>query len=154
LSELVDQIEQRVAPLLEAEGVELVDLTYGKGPSGWTLCFYMDKSGGFTLSDCEVWTDRLGPVLDESGLIDRSYVLEISSPGLDRALRKTKDFERFAGQRVHVKLYAPLDGQKNFHGNLLGGTDAEIRLRTDEGRDVALQRSQVAKCKLDPEITF
>ena len=154
MSEIIDQIEQQVTPMLEAEGVELVDLTYGKGPSGWTVCFFLDKTGGFSLADCELWNDKLGPIIDESGLIERSYVLEVSSPGLDRALRKTKDFQKFAGERVDVKLYAAINGQKNFHGKLLGGDDAEIRIKTDEGHDVALQRSQIAKCKLDPEITF
>lgn len=154
MSELIDQIEQRVTPLLEAEQVELVDLTYGKSQSGWTLCFFLDKPGGITLADCEHWTSRLGQLIDEANLIERSYVLEVSSPGLDRALRKTSDFQRFAGSRVHVKLFAPIDGQKNFHGDLVGGDDAEIRMRTDEGREVTLQRSQVAKCRLDPKITF
>jgi len=154
LSEVIDQIEKLVTPTLEAEKVELVDLTYGKSQGGWTLCFYMDKPGGFAMTDCEVWSDRLGQMIDEAGVVDRSYVLEVSSPGLDRPLRKTADFQKFAGQRVDVKLYAALNGQKNFHGDLLGGDDTEIRIKTDEGHEVALQRSQIAKCRLDPDITF
>ncbi len=154
MSELVEQIEQRISPLLDAEQVELVDLTYGKSQAGWTMCFFLDKPGGITLADCEVWSDRLGTIVDETGLIERSYVLEVSSPGIDRALRKPKDFQKFAGQRVHAKLFAGINGQKNFHGVLLSGDDVEIRMHTDEGQDVALPRGQVAKCRLDPKIDF
>lgn len=152
MSEILDEIERHVTPLLSAEGVELVDLTYQKGPSGWTLCFYLDKPGGITLTDCETWSDRLGTAIDSANLIDRSYVLEVSSPGLDRALRKTSDFQRFSGERVHVKLFAPMDGQKNFHGKLLGGDDESIRMELEDGRNISLPRSQVAKCRLDPVI--
>ena len=154
MSEILDEIERHVMPLLSAEGVELVDLTYQKGPSGWTLCFYLDKPGGITLTDCENWSARLGTEIDGANLIDRSYVLEVSSPGLDRALRKTADFQRFAGERVQVKLFAPINGQKNFHGKLLGGDDEAIRLELEDGRNVSLPRSQVAKCRLDPVITI
>lgn len=152
MSEILESIERHVTPALAAENVELVDLTYQKGPSGWTLCFYLDKPGGITLDDCSQWSDRLGTLIDESNLIERSYVLEVSSPGLDRPLRKTADFQKYAGQRVDVKLYAALNGQKNFHGELLGGDDESIRLKLEDARDVILPRSQVAKCRLDPVI--
>ncbi|MBV9080566.1 MAG: ribosome maturation factor RimP [Elusimicrobia bacterium] len=154
MSELLQKIEEQVTPLLQAENVELVDLTYQNEQAGWTLCFYLDKPGGITLDDCEKWNDRLGPFIEELGLIERSYRLEVSSPGLNRALRKTADFTKYAGERVHVKLYAPINGQKNFHGNLLGGDDRSIRVKLEDGRDVELPRDQVAKCRLDPTITI
>ena len=152
MSDLLERLERCVAPVLKAEDVELVDLTYQKEQGGWTLCLYLDKAGGITLSDCEVWSDRLGAVVDESGIIDRSYVLEVSSPGLDRPLRKAGDFRKYAGQRVRVKLYAALGGQKNFQGELLGGDESLIRVRLEDGRDIEFPRSQVAKCRLDPDI--
>src|SRR5579859_1530705 len=118
VSDLLTKIEQLLTPCLEQEHTELVDLTYQKSHGGWTLSLYLDKPGGITLDDCEAWSHRLGALIDASDTIDRSYVLEVSSPGLDRPLRKLKDFQRFAGQKVHVKLYAPINGQKNFHGVL------------------------------------
>jgi ribosome maturation factor RimP len=152
LSQLIADLEKLVAPALEADQVELVDLTYQKGPAGWTLVFYLDKAGGITLDDCEAWSDRLGVLVDESGLIERSYVLEVSSPGIDRALKKTKDFHRFAGERVHAKLFGPIEGQRNFHGKLVAADEENIRILSDEGREISIPRSQIAKCRLNPVI--
>lgn len=150
---MVATIEARLSPLLAAENVELVDLTFNKGPAGWTLSILLDKPGGITLQDLEQWNDKLGSALDTADVIDRSYVLELASPGVDRPLRKAADFERFAGRRVHVKLYAGIDGQKNFHGELLGGDNGSIRLRLeDDKREITFAREQVAKCRLDPII--
>lgn len=154
MSSLIADIENLTAPVLEANQVELVDLTYQKGPGGWALCFYLDKPGGITLTDCEHWSSELGTLVENSQLISGSYSLEVSSPGLDRPLKKLKDFQKFTGQRISVKLFAPLNGQKNFHGTLLGADDESIKMQTDEKKDVALPRSQVAKCKLDPVIEF
>lgn len=154
MSDLLTKIEEFVTPILECDQVELVDLTYQKSHSGWTLSFYLDKPGGITLEDCEGWSHRLGTLIDEAGLIERAYVLEVASPGLDRALRKLKDFEKFSGQKVHAKLFAPLNGQKNFHGLLLGADEAVIRLELDDKRQVELPRDQIAKCRLNPVIDF
>ena len=152
--QLLTDVELLVGPSLAQEGVELVDLTYQKGPSGWTLSFYLDKAGGITLDDCAAWNERLSGMLDSSNLLDRAYVLEVSSPGLDRALRKPADFARFAGKAVHAKLFAPLEGQRNFHGILLGGDAENVRLKLDDGREVSLSLENMAKCRLKPEINF
>jgi ribosome maturation factor RimP len=154
VSQLLSDVEKCVEPELAREGIELVDLTYQKGPAGWTLSFYLDKSGGITLDDCTDWNNRLGQILDASDLLDRAYVLEVSSPGLDRALRKAADFTRFAGKAVHAKLLAPIDGQKNFHGILLGGDDKSVQLKLDTGREVSLPMDNMAKCRLKPDIKF
>jgi ribosome maturation factor RimP len=154
VSELVAKIEQLVTPLLEEHHVELVDLTYQKSHAGWTLSLYLDKAGGITLDDCANWSDRIGTMIDAENIIDRSYVLEVASPGLDRALRKLKDFEKFAGQKVHAKLFAPMDGQKNFHGVLLGADESVVRIELEDHRQVSLPRTQIAKCRLNPVIDF
>ena len=152
MSEIADQIERLVTPALAAENVELVDVTYQKGPGGWTVALYLDKAGGVTLDDCEKWSRALGDVIDRSDVIDHAYVLEVSSPGLDRPLRKTKDFVRFAGEPVKIRLFGPIEGQRNFHGTLLGGDEDKVRVRLDDGRDMDLPRSQIAKARLDPQI--
>lgn len=155
MSQILTDIEALVTPILSAEQVELVDLTYQKTHSGWTLSLYLDKPGGITLDDCERWSRELGNVVETANILNHGYVLEVSSPGLDRALRKSSDFEKFAGQRVHAKLFAPINGQKNFHGTLLGADEENIRIHLeDQKRDVELPRSQVAKCRLDPVIDF
>jgi ribosome maturation factor RimP len=154
VSQLLQDVERLVEPALAQDGVELVDLSYQKAPGGWTLSFYIDKSGGVTLDDCAMWSGRFGEIIDASNLIDRAYVLEVSSPGLDRALRKPADFVRFSGRLVHAKLAMPLDGQRNFHGELLGGDATAIRLKLDTGRTVSLPLENVTKCRLKPEFNF
>ena len=154
MSDLLTKIEELVTPVLEKEQVELVDLTYQKSHGGWTLSFYLDKPGGITLDDCTNWSHRLDMLIETAALLDRSYVLEVASPGIDRAIRKLKDYERFAGQKVHAKLFAPINGQKNFHGILLGADEAVVRLELDDKRRVELPRQQLAKCRLNPVVDF
>ena len=154
MSDLLAKIEELVTPDLAKEQVELVDLTYQKSHGGWTLSFYLDKPGGITLDDCETWSRRLDVLIEAASLFDRPYVLEVASPGLDRPLRKTKDFEKYAGQKVHARLYAPINGQKNFHGVLLGADESVVRLELDDKRQVELPRTQLARCRLEPVITF
>jgi ribosome maturation factor RimP len=154
VSSILQDIENLVVPVLERENVELVDVTYQRQPAGWTLCFYIDKPDGVTLDDCTYWSHELGAVLDASPLLTHAYNLEVASPGLDRPLKKVKDFERFKGQRIHVRLYAPLNGQKNFIGELLGADEKVIRLRQEDKREFELDRTQVAKAKLDPIFKF
>lgn len=154
MSQLLDDVERLVTPALAQSGIELADLTYQKSAGGWTLSFYIDKAGGVTLDDCSFWSTRLGELLDATTLIDRAYVLEVSSPGLDRALRKPADFQRFSGKAVHTKLIEPINGQRNFHGELLGGDENAIRMRLDDGREVALPLANLAKCRLKPEFKF
>lgn len=154
MSSLINDVEALVQPILAQSGVELVDLTYQKEPNGWTLTFYLDKPGGIGLADCETWTRQLEPVLDASNLFSHAYNLEISSPGINRVIKKTADFERFKGNRVHVKLFSGINGQKNFHGTLLGANEENIQLKTDEGNETTLPRSLVARTRLDPVIHF
>jgi ribosome maturation factor RimP len=150
----VEQVEALVKPALDQANVELVDLTYQKEPAGWTLTFYLDKPGGINLDDCEEWSRRLDTVIEESGLMTHAYNLEVSSPGINRVLKKTADYQRFLGQRAHIRLYAPQDGQKNFHGTLTSADDDQVLLRTEEGKDVRLPRTSIAKSRLDPVIEF
>lgn len=154
MSHLLEQIEQLISPVLEQNQVELVDLSYQKSPGGWTLALFLDKPGGITLQDCEDWSGKLGALIDGASLLSHGYVLEVSSPGLDRPLRKTKDFQRFVGEKVQAKLFAPLNGQKNFHGILLGADEVVVRVKLDDDREVELPRSQMAKCKLNPVLKF
>jgi ribosome maturation factor RimP len=144
-------LEGLVTPLLAQEQVEIVDLSFQKEHGVWTLRFYLDKPGGITLKDCENWSHRIGHLLEERDFISQSYVLEIASPGLDRNLRKLEHFQSFMGERVYVKLYAPLNGQKQYHGILLAADEQAIRIR-DDGRDITLPRDQIARAKLDPII--
>lgn len=147
-------VESLVTPELTRENVELVDLTYQKGPAGWTLCFYIDKPGGVTLDDCATWSHRFEQILDGTDLMSHAYSLEVSSPGIDRPIKKVSDYQKFAGQRVHVKLYAPQNGQKNFHGTLLGSDGTTVRLKEEGKTEIDIPLSLVARTRLDPVIDF
>lgn len=120
------ELEQLLTPLVEQESAEIVDLRYAKEGPKWVLRVYLDKEGGITLDDCAHFSDRIGSFLDAEKAIERSYVLEVSSPGLDRVLRKERDFQRFAGRKVKVRLKAPENGQRVFYGTLVGFENGKV----------------------------
>jgi ribosome maturation factor RimP len=120
------QIEKLIETLAEQESAELVDLTYAKEGPKWVLRVYLDKPNGITLDDCAYFSDRIGSLIDAEGVIDRAYVLEVSSPGLDRKVKKPSDFQRFAGKNVNIRLKVPENGQRNFHVKLIGFENEKI----------------------------
>jgi ribosome maturation factor RimP len=152
LSDIINRVEALMTPLLAPANIELVDLTYQKGPAGWTLSVYLDKPGGITLDDCSEWSRRIGEILDQSEAITHAYALEVSSPGLDRPLKKLADFKKYQGERVSVKLFAPLNGQKNFHGLLQDANEETVALEVEGHQSVSLPMKQIARAKLDPII--
>lgn len=148
------RVEALVTPYLQEKQTELVDLTYEKSHGGWTLCFYLDRSGGITLDDCEMWSRLLGDVLEKNDVFNHPYSLEVSSPGIYRPLKKIKDFQNYIGERIDVKLYAPHNGQKNYHGILLGADENEVRIREEGHGDASVPFQQIAKANLNPDIKF
>ena len=118
------EIETLLTPLVEQEGGEIVDLQWRREGHQWVLRLFIDKPSGVTLDDCALFSDRVGAFLDEKNAIEQSYVLEISSPGLDRVIKKDKDFARFAGKAVKVCVKIAENGQRRFAGILKGLQDA------------------------------
>ena len=114
-----DQIEAMVEALLKAEGLELVDLEFRKEARGWVLRIFMDKPGGVTLEDCSEINREIGDQIEVNELIPHSYRLEVSSPGLDRPLKKEKDFLGSIGKLIQLSTNVPLEGQTFFKGILL-----------------------------------
>ncbi|MBK8870393.1 MAG: ribosome maturation factor RimP [Elusimicrobia bacterium] len=146
------EIEQVVLPVLSAAGLELVDVQFRPEEIGWVLRFFIDKPGGFGLTDCQEWSDRLGQVVDECGLVSRSYSLEVSSPGLARPLKKQEDFERFKGIDAFIKTSAPIGTQRNFHGRIEGLDGDRLVLLDRTSGLVRIPLSDIASAKLDPVI--
>ncbi len=118
--------------LCEAESMELVHVEFNREPRGRILRLYIDRPGGVTLDDCVDVSRQLGDLLDvhleESG----AYHLEVSSPGPERPLGRPADFDRFSGRRAKLRLAEPIDGRRNFQGELLGYRDGRVRLKTGE----------------------
>jgi ribosome maturation factor RimP len=116
-------VEKIVEELLEGTNIELVAVEYVR-EKDWYLRVFIDKEGGIELDDCQELSGRLGDILDEKDVIKGAYMLEVSSPGLDRELKKEKDFRREQGKKVDVSLYAAVDGNKVLVG-VLNGYDGD-----------------------------
>jgi ribosome maturation factor RimP len=141
-------IEKLVAPLLAQEGAEFVDLETLREHGRQVLRFYLDKPGGITLDDCEHFSNRIGALLDEADAVSGPYVLEVSSPGLDRVLKKEKDFLRFTDKAVQVRLRMPQDGRRNFKGVLRGFSDGKAAVEC-EGRRFEFPLGLIDEARLD-----
>jgi ribosome maturation factor RimP len=144
---IVKQVESLVEPILEQMGYELVDVEYVSSFGRWILRLFVDKEGGVTIGDCARISEELGDLIDVKEFIRHDYNLEVSSPGLDRPLRKEKDLPLALGKKVKVRLAAPLEGRRNFTGILLRYGDGTLHLDVD-GREVALSWPAVAKANL------
>ncbi len=145
-------VEDMLTPKLEAEGIEIVDVEYVR-ERNWVLRLYIDKEGGVDLADCQKVSEEAGALLDEKDLIPDNYMLEVSSPGVERVIKKDKDFLRFAGSDVDVKLFAPLiEGRKdtkNFTAALKGLTeDGAVALTLQDGTDVAVPKDKITQVRL------
>ncbi|MBR2774117.1 MAG: ribosome maturation factor RimP [Selenomonadaceae bacterium] len=133
-----------MAEILSGTDYELVDVEYVKEGRDWYLRIFIDKAGGIDLDDCQAISEQLSPQLDNVDIISGAYILEVSSPGIDRILKKDKDFVREAGKVVDVTLYAPLDGKKSFVGELISRDEEFLHIK-----DIApLPRDKVALVRL------
>ena len=143
MSKIETQVERLMTEILSGTDFELVDVEYVK-ERDWYLRVFVDKVGGIDLDDCQTLSEKLGERLDAADIVSGSYILEVSSPGIDRILKKDKDFLREAGKLVDVTLYAPLDGKKILVGELEGRDEKFLRLKDIE----PLPREKVALVRL------
>lgn len=139
-------VEELAEQFLEGTQIELVDVEFVK-ERDWYLRVFIDKENGIDIEDCQKLSEQLEAKLDELDPISESYYLEVSSPGLDRALKKEKDFVRHTGDKVEATLYAPINGKKTVVGVLLGLIDGQIHLDVD-GETIVLAKDKVAQVKL------
>lgn len=151
-----DSLEARVTNLAEqlAAGmeVEVVLVEYRRGGGRSIVRVFIDQATGISLDDCERFSRRLSVMLDVEDWIPSKYILEVSSPGLDRPLVKEKDFQRFAGKNANVRTGTSLEGQRNFKGKILGVTDGRLGLEIAPGRQVEIAMSDIERANLVIEI--
>ena len=145
---LLQEVQGVIEPILQSQGFELVDLEYQRESQGWVLRIYLDREGGVSLEDCAGVSHEVGTVLEVKDLIPNPYVLEVSSPGLTRPLKKPQDFNKFRNQLVKIKLFEPLDGRKNFKGTLLGLEENKVRVEVDQ-QVFELPLERIAKANLE-----
>jgi ribosome maturation factor RimP len=142
----ITEIAQRVG---EPEGLEIVDIELLGAGRGRVLRIFIDRPQGVSHADCEFISQHVGTILDVEDVIPGdSYTLEVSSPGLERKLRKPKDFEKFLGQNAKVVLREPVENQRRWEGKLAGFSDGVITLETSVGRSIRFPLTQVEKANL------
>lgn len=142
--------EALLQPMIDARGFELVDVEYVKEGSNWYLRAYIDKPGGITIDDIEPISRELSEKLDEEDFISDAYILEVSSPGLGRPLKKEKDFQRSIGEEVEIHLYRAVNKQKEFVG-ILKSFDKEenaITVELESGEETVFHRADIALVRL------
>ncbi len=146
--EIEQKVTELVSHLLSEKVIELVDVEFVKDGQDYFLRVFIDKPGGVTIDDCEMVSRQMDGTLDDKDWIKEQYYLEVSSPGLDRPLKKQTDYDRSIGKRVEIKLYQLMDGKKEYEGTLISKENDTIVIKTDEGQHVTFLESQVALVKL------
>ncbi len=153
MSAMIDTIRAFAEPLLADMGFELVELQYHREQRGWVLRFFIDSEEGISLDDCVAVSREISAYLEVEDLIEHAYHLEVSSPGAERPLKTEKDFVRFTGKKVRIKLREPVEAygeQKVFEG-LLQGLEKDCILLTVEGKEqdtIRLEKEKIAKARL------
>jgi len=151
------QITELALPLLDSLGIELVELEYRKEGHGMVLRLYIDKPDGITLDDCADVSRELSGILDVEEVIADHYNLEVSSPGLNRPLKKESDYVRYAGRLVKIKTFDMVaddagNKRKTFLGELLGLSDGVVSMKLSEGQSAAIPLDKIAKANLEFEM--
>ncbi|MBT9779560.1 ribosome maturation factor RimP [Clostridium sp. MCC353] len=146
--EYESKVESYLMPLMKEHNFELVDVEYVKEAGNWYLRAYIDKEGGIAVDDCEVISRKLSDWLDEKDFISESYILEVSSPGLGRPLKKEKDFERSIGCEVDIKLYRAVNRQKEFTGMLKSYDKETVTIQAGDDEEMVFNRVDIALIRL------
>lgn len=145
---VVQMVTELVKPITEQLNLELIDVEFLKEGSNWYLRVYIDKEGGVTIDDCENVSRKLDDIIDEKDPITQQYYLEVSSPGLDRPLKKESDFSRNIGKEVEIKLYKSRDNKKVFEGELVGLINNKIIIKDNIGETIEFEKQEVSIVKL------
>ncbi|EEA85116.1 MULTISPECIES: ribosome maturation factor RimP [Peptacetobacter] len=147
-SEIVDRVEKMVTAITDEKGYETVDVEYVKEAGQFYLRVVVDKEGGISLNECEEVSRELSPKLDENDFIEENYYLEVSSPGIDRALKRDKEFVKYKGRDVEIKLYKAIDGVKQFEGELVGLDEENNIVVIINNEEMKFNRKDVAIIRL------
>lgn len=150
-SSITQSVEEMVEPVLSSENLELVDVQYLKEGKNWYLRIFIDKPGGVTVDDCQKASSAIGDLIEIEDVINSNYILEVSSPGLDRPLKKEKDFLRYKGRKIQATTFSPINDQRNFKGVITGFQEGRLELETQCGQ-VNISLDNLAKARLEIEI--
>ncbi|MFQ5842396.1 MAG: ribosome maturation factor RimP [Thermodesulfobacteriota bacterium] len=143
-------VNKIVEPIVASQGMELVAVEYKREARGWVLRIYIDKKGGVSLDDCVLVSNEVGTVLDVEDVFQSPYALEVSSPGLNRILKKERDFKRFKERSVRIRTHNAIGKRRNFKGRLLGCTKGLIQIEVG-GQVLHIPLSNVGKANVEFE---
>lgn len=147
MAKITDLVSSMAAPIVEGAGCSLWDVEYVREAGEWFLRVYIDKEGGVSIDDCEAVSRPLSDKLDEADPIEGSYVLEVSSAGADRPLKKPEHFSQFMGTEVEVRLYRAMEGRKDHVGVLAGYENGDVTIETAAGTHT-FEKKDVAQVRL------
>lgn len=155
--DIIDQVTALAAPLLDSLGIELVDIEFRKEGQGMILRLFIDKPGGIMLDDCADVSRELSEILDVEEVVHTYYNLEVSSPGLNRPLKKEADYKKYIGRQVKIRTFEMLpddagNRRKTFLGELLAFSDGIVRMTLSEGQSASIPLEKIAKANLEFEI--
>ena len=146
--EYEQKTEALLTPIVESRGFELVDVEYVKEAGNWYLRAYVDKVGGITLDDCELVNRAGSDMMDADDFIEDAYILEVSSPGLGRQLKKEKDFKRSLGEEVEIRTYRMIDRKKEFTGILKDYDETTVTIEMEDETEKTFEKSEIALIRL------
>ena len=136
--------EEKISPIIEEMGYEVVDIEYSKKSDGMNLIFYIDNENGVNIEDCEKVSKMIDPILDEiNPTDDQTYILSVSSPGIDRPLKTDRDFKRNIGNEISITTFSKIDGNKKFEGELISFDEKQVTIEQKE-KQISIQRDQIA----------
>ena len=144
---IYQSVADLIEPTLEGNGIELVDVEYKKTGKTWVLRVFIDKSQGVTVYDCQELSREIKDLIEIHELIDGHYVLEVSSPGLDRPLKKAADFLRNKGKRIQIKTYSPINNKKENAGTVIDFVNGTLFLE-DKKNILKISLTEIAQAKL------
>lgn len=153
LGKVAETVTDFVLPIAHSEDLNLIEVEFLKEGSDWVLRIFLEnKDGDLTIEECEKVSRALSMILDEEDPIDKSYILEVSSPGIERPLKTEEDFERFQGELIAVKTFKKINGEKEFIGTLKGFEEGNLTLILKNDDEIKIDYSLVARANLTFEI--
>ena len=147
MASAAERVYSLIEETVKAQGVELWDVRFLKEGANWYLRVFIDKPEGISIDDCTNVSHAIDPIIDEADPIDKSYYLEVCSPGIQRELTRAWHFEAMIGKEIKIKLYKALDGKKEFSG-ILKSYDENLVLKTENG-EIAFSKESVSKAFLE-----
>ena len=145
----VQRVEEIIKPFAEELGIEIWDVRFAKEGADWYLRIFIDKQGGVSIDDCVDLTHAITKPLDEEDPIAQSYILEVSSPGIERELTREEHFAKSIGSPVMIRAIRPIDGTRDFKGIMTSYKDKKITVKLNDGNEITFDKKDVSHVKLD-----